>query len=168
MRCLTFVAAALALTSCAQWSTETKVEEGAFQFVHAVDVAQTLATANHRGCYYEQGDVYELYGEHPSRTQVMAWGVGYAALHAGVTHLIERYESTRWPQRIWQAITIGATLDSVYHNWQIGLRFDYATGPNHDKCDPKADPAQPAEPPPPAASPPPTRNPRHHEAGPRF
>ena len=145
------VAIAVVLGGCAQWSTETRVEEGVFQALHVVDVLQTLAIANHSGCYNEVGDVYEIFSEHPSRTEVLEWGVGYAALHAGVTHLIETHTSTRWPQRVWQAITIVGTANSVRVNWEAGLRLDDATGPIHAKCDPPA--APPANPPAPTPNP---------------
>jgi hypothetical protein len=150
MRRIVVVAIGLTLTGCAQWSTETKVEEAVYQMVHVVDVLQTLAIANHYGCYQEEGDVHELYGAHPNRTQVLTWGVADSALHAGVTHLLENHTSTRWPQRVWQALTIGSVASVVHHNWELGLRLDWATGPIHAQCD-----APPTQGSPPALGPPP-------------
>ena len=121
---IAILAPALLLAGCATWSTETKYSEGAWQALHAADVAQTLQIARNPDCFYEKDPVTSrLIGKHPSQGAVLAWGAGTAAAHAIVTHELEKHDAPRWVRRTWQAVTIGGKAQVVGANWSIGLRF---------------------------------------------
>lgn len=98
-------------------------QEVAWQTLHAVDVAQTLSIARDP-CYRESNALTsQLIGEQPSTGEVVAWGVGSALLHAGVSHLLDKHEAPRWIRIGWDAITIGAVTHTVVNNHQEGVRL---------------------------------------------
>lgn len=139
--CLAMVAAilvlALLITSAkcraADWSTETKVEEVAYQTVSAADTWQSLNIAHH------PHDVYESYpttsyvlGTHPSVGVTLAWGVGRGVFHLLITDALERNNAPRWLQRTWQAVTLLDESNTVRRNWTVGLHF----GAPPTRCEP--------------------------------
>jgi hypothetical protein len=118
--------AAMALTGqcshAADWSTESVLEESAFQAVHLIDLQQTLDIAKHPRMF-ERANVFDAgwaIGDHPSDRSVYAFMAGEAVLHAGVTVLLARYCSA-WSVRLWEATTISLNGLTVAHNAHIGL-----------------------------------------------
>ena len=107
---------ALCLTACAGMPRA----ELAYQAVHAVDTLQTLQIARHPKCYAENDQAW-LIGAHPSEGDVLAWGIGLAALHAAVMKALADREAPRWIQAGWQMVTLGMPAYDVAHNARIGL-----------------------------------------------
>lgn len=100
------------------WSTETKISESLYQITHLVDCAQTRMIARNPDRYMEHDNAW-LIGEHPNEATVAAWCVGVSALHmVGTQWLAGR---NPWLSRIWQAGTIGVTLNVVGSNKSIGI-----------------------------------------------
>jgi hypothetical protein len=115
-----FPVAALA-TGCAALQTP---EERTWLALHAIDSAQTYRIAQDAGrCYHEANPItQELIGEFPSRKSVVAWSLGSAAVHAGVTEFFLRTERPGLA-KTWQYLTIGAAGGSALHNFHIGIRI---------------------------------------------
>lgn len=101
-------------------------EEQTWQALHAVDVVQTRHIVDDP-CFAEGNPVTRaLIGREPSARSVIVWGVGAAALHAGVTELLLDHDhptAARW----WQYVTIGDAAATVGHNFYVGVRIG---GPN--------------------------------------
>jgi hypothetical protein len=109
---------AFALTGC---STLRDPAELAWQSLHAADVAMTDHIVNDP-CYAEGAPLTRaLIGANPSHKDVTAWGIGTAAIHLGVSHLLREDHPTGY--KIWQAITITDTAASIGKGWSIGVRF---------------------------------------------
>ena len=97
-------------------------DELAWQALHVVDVAQTLNAASDP-CYVEAFPVTRaLIGEQPSQAEVLAWGVGTAALHYWVSTSLKRTEAPGWAQKLWAYTTITFTGYTVATNHGNGVR----------------------------------------------
>lgn len=113
--------AALGVAMLVAGCAELPRAELAWQAVHAVDVAQTVQIAR-APCYRESDPVTSAaIGEHPSTAGALTWGVGVAALHAGVTLLLERGDAPAWVRAAWQAVTIGNSAYFVKNNAEQGI-----------------------------------------------
>jgi len=117
-----------ALGGCASWSPETRIEEAAYQALNVADYAQTREVARRADCYHEVDSAW-IVGAHPSERSTTALFAAQAALHLGVTAILEDRGAPPWAVRLWQAATIGLEGREVYRNWQIGLRFGSTAAP---------------------------------------
>ena len=117
-------------------SRETQAEELTWQALHVVDTAQTLQIAAHPECYHEDQSAV-LLGRGPNAGQVALWSAASAALHAGLTALIEERDE-RWLQRTWQFLSIVPTALTVSHNFRLGLGLHSASPQSHGYCEPRA------------------------------
>lgn len=111
---------AVVLSGCA--TVNDNLELG-WQAEHVVDVLQTEHGAASDACYYE-GDpaTRAVIGMKPSRAAVAGWGVGFGALHYGVTRVLERW-GMPWMATAWEAATIVDTAAVIGHNYQVGIRL---------------------------------------------
>jgi hypothetical protein len=119
MRILIVLAACM-LTGCtALESRETQ----AWLALHAVDSMQTYRIAQDGDCFHEADSMTrEIIGTSPSRRSVVAWAVGDAALHLGVTELLLRTDHPKLA-RAWQYVRIGVAAGAVAENHSIGIRI---------------------------------------------
>jgi hypothetical protein len=103
--------------------------EGAFQLEHLADVVQTMHGAGTDPCFSE-GDptTKALIGSHPSQASIFAWGVGYGAVHYGITAWLLDHDHDRIAA-VWEAASIIDTAAVVDHNYSIGVRIG---APNRD------------------------------------
>ena len=109
------------LGGCASLDNMSRGEK-TWQALHVIDTLQTLNAANDP-CYRESnGLTASLIGEQPSSGEVLAWGVGSAILHAGVSHLLEKHEAPRWVQIGWDVISIGTVMHTIARNHTEGIR----------------------------------------------
>lgn len=114
----------LALSGCTALETR---ESQAWLALHAVDTVQTYRVA-HDPCFQEtDGITRSLIGRRPSDAEVLAWSVGMAGLHLGVTELLLRNDHPKLA-RAWQYFRIGVTMDAISNNHSIGIRIG---SPNH-------------------------------------
>ena len=112
------IAAVLVLAGC-QGVPKAEI---AWQALHAVDVAQTVQIAR-SSCYQESDELTaRIIGEDPSTGEALAWGVGLAGVHYGVTRWLESIEAPRWVQGTWQALTIGNTAYFIKQNNDQGIK----------------------------------------------
>jgi hypothetical protein len=123
MRFLIFMAI-LGITGCAQLSPETKIEEGIWQSINAVDAAQTvLAVGAQPRCFQENGEL-GINGKHPGDAQIVAFNAVLGLVHYGVTWVLsgrggEDYPAIRpWVLRLWEGFSIGYTGNIVHGNYQ--------------------------------------------------
>jgi hypothetical protein len=118
--------ACCALGGCAM-SPETRIEESAFQAVHAVDALQTLDI---RDCHHD-GQIFResrnaldsgwAIGAHPSDHAVYEYMGAEAAAHGAVSWALSRY-APPWTTRTWELVTIGIDANTVRGNFAIGMR----------------------------------------------
>ncbi len=98
--------------------------EYAWQSIHLVDVLQTLDGPARDPCYEEaDGLTRRLIGRQPSESDVIVWGIAIAAVHAGVTSMLERVDAPTWAKFGWQALTITNTAQAVRNNYSEGIRL---------------------------------------------
>lgn len=117
-RNLSITIAALALSGC---STLHDPAELSWQALHGADIAMTDHIVND-DCYNEGAPLTRaLIGANPSHADVATWGIGTAALHLGVSHMLKDSHPTAY--KVWQAITIVDTAASIGKGWSIGVRF---------------------------------------------
>lgn len=97
--------------------------EKAWQAMHLVDVAQTLNGPASDPCYSEQDPITSsLIGEHPSRGEVLAWGVGLSVTHY---YLGEWVDNSDWPEGVKtlvRSIDIGYKGLTIGNNHETGIR----------------------------------------------
>jgi hypothetical protein len=118
------LAVCLALGGCAEWGTETKVEEGAFQVVSAVDTVQSLAIARNPDRLQESAwPTAAVLTTHPSRLNTVLWGAGRGAAHAFITDRLEAVDANDAVKRLWQGVTIGFEYQTVQNNRSIGIGY---------------------------------------------
>jgi hypothetical protein len=122
-----------ALTLCGCTALETK-ETQAWLALHAIDTAQTFRISQEPQCFAERDRVTSsLIGEHPSATEVLAWSVGMAGVHLGVTEWLLRNEHHKMV-KAWQYIRIGTTVSAVARNHSIGIRIGSPNEPRDGSC----------------------------------
>lgn len=119
------------LGGCADLTTADRYGEAVFQTEHLVDVLQTLHGAGTDPCFSE-GDptTKALIGAHPGQAAVIVWGIGYGALHYGITEWLLDHDHDRIAA-VWQAASIIDTASVIHHNYSIGIRFG---APNRDSA----------------------------------
>jgi hypothetical protein len=120
------------LTGCATVADFDRGAEVAFQTAHLVDTVQTYRGAASDPCYAEGDPVTRrLIGREPSRAGVVAWGIGYGAIHYGVTRLLVDHGHERIAA-VWELVTIEATGRAIADNVRVGIRIG---APNvHPAC----------------------------------
>lgn len=110
--------ALLGVTGC---TALHRPEELAWQGMHVYD---TLQTADIVGdpCYGEGHPMTKMIiGDKPTKDGVLAWGVGSALFHAGVSNLLlTRDHPTLY--KVWQTVTILDTGASIGQGISIGVR----------------------------------------------
>lgn len=141
---MAIIALASMLSGCSALETQ---ESQAWLALHAVDTIQTLRIAESPNCYAESdGVTRSLIGAHPSEGEVLAWSVGMAGLHLGVTELLLRNDHPKLA-KAWQYFRIGVTASSIAENHSIGIRIG---SPNHHSgpCfgEPPPQPSKPQRP----------------------
>lgn len=130
MRSLTLVLV-VALSGCTALETR---ESQAWLVLHAVDTLQTYHAAQEPNCYKEGDSITRsLIGSHPSDGEVIAWSLGSAALHLGVTELLLRNDHPKLA-KAWQYVRIGVSLDAVYNNHSAGIRIGSSNRPKQGTC----------------------------------
>jgi hypothetical protein len=96
-----------------------------YQVAHAADCVQTLNIARHPDRWEERGSAW-LLGKHPAPATVAAWCVMSAYGHAQMSKRIAHwFPDHPVVTRVWQSVTIGATLATVQHNYELGLQFSF-------------------------------------------
>jgi hypothetical protein len=129
-----FAIAALAIGLSGCTALEQR-ETQAWLALHAVDTAQTYRIAQDARCFNEaDGITRELIGAHPSTGQVLAWSVGSAAVHVGVTELLLRNDHPKLA-KAWQYVRIGVTASAIENNHSIGIRIGSPNEPPPGSCD---------------------------------
>jgi hypothetical protein len=126
---------ALCLTGCASLSTETRVEEAAWQALNVVDTAQTVQIAQHPDRYWETGTMRPFTGRHPSTGEALGWMAAFAVGHYAITNALQDHPTL---QRFWEAVTLGSKAYVVIGNHSLGIQF------NH--CNDDSTPARPPRP----------------------
>jgi hypothetical protein len=112
----------IAMAGC-QSMNEFQRRELAWQSLHAVDIAQTMKAA-HDPCYVEQAWLTQkLIGEQPSDGEVLAWGIGSAALHYVVSKTLEQTNAPAWIQKVWSYGSISYAGFTVADNYSNGIRL---------------------------------------------
>jgi len=135
MKTIITLATALALTGCADWSRETRIEETAYQVVSAADTVLAYQAQKVPSCYVESGwPTAGVIGQHPTPAAEFAWGLSRGVIHAAVTHILEREDANPWLKRTWQAGTLALEARVVRDQWSIGIRFGHATPPADAYC----------------------------------
>jgi hypothetical protein len=72
-------------------------------------------------CDHEDGFVTEqIIGEHPSTGGAIAWGIGAAAAHFGISKYLEHH-GPHWIYVGWEAVTIGRSTYYVTDNFHKGI-----------------------------------------------
>ena len=120
MRLMIALLALLAVSGCASFSTETKVEESVWQTLNVVDAYQTAHISDHP-LFYER-EMAWLIGRRPTPQAAYAGLAGMAVVHFMVTAILEEH-APRSVRRLWQAIELVDKGTNVTNNWRIGLRF---------------------------------------------
>lgn len=111
----------VALQGCAS----VPADEYVWQTLHAVDVAQTVQIAKNPRCYRESDPITSrLIGEHPSTQGAIAWGVGTAVLHAGVSNWLENIDAKPWVKGAWKVLSFGSVGITIANNYSDGLRVN--------------------------------------------
>lgn len=96
--------------------------DGAWQAVHAVDTVQTYHAMSDP-CYVEADPITRrIIGSRPNDAHVIAWGVGYAGFHYGVSRLLDAY-APRWISQAWGWATLADNTMTDFHNASIGIRI---------------------------------------------
>lgn len=99
--------------------------EVAYQVAHAADCVQTMNIAWHPDRWQESGSAW-LLGKHPAPATVAAWCIMSAYGHAQMSRrLVRWFPDHPAVTRVWQSVTIGATLVTVQHNYELGLKFSF-------------------------------------------
>jgi len=120
---------------CAEWSSETRTEEAAYQVLSAVDTLQSYQGARHPECYQESDRVTQAFvGRQPAPSSTIAYGIGRGVLHAYVTEILEVTEAKPWWKRLWQFTNLAVEGRDVRNNWIIGLRLTSASPPAYAPC----------------------------------
>ena len=110
------------LSSAGCESLNLSNEEIAWQTMHAMDVAQTVA-ASQDPCYVEDAMVTrQLIGSQPNTGEVLLWGAGMAVGHAWITRALENSEAPKWVQKTWSYATITGTGIAIASNHSEGIR----------------------------------------------
>lgn len=107
-----------------EWDMETRILHDAYQVAHAVDCAQTYYIAKHPERYREATGAWFL-GEHPSGGGVIAWCVTQAYLYSVITQVMVDADASPGVRRVFSAITIGLTLNTVQRNYAIGIKWGF-------------------------------------------
>ena len=93
-------------------------EEYAWQALHLVDVIQTYKIASQPDRYYENNPIL---GRHPSKTDVIVWGVATSVLHAGLIMYMQEQDVDPRFIKFVQYVSITHKGIVVYKNFKIGL-----------------------------------------------
>lgn len=113
----------LGLLFCSGCTALETRESRAWLALHAIDTAQTYHAAQEPSCYKETDSLTRsLIGEHPSGGEVIAWSVGMAGVHLGVTELLLRNGHPKLA-RLWQYVRIGTTASAIAGNYSVGIRI---------------------------------------------
>lgn len=136
LRIVLAAVAASALSGCA--AIETR-ETQAWLALHVIDTAQTYRIASDR-CFHEADQITSaIIGDGPSRSEVIAWSIGDAAFHVGVTELLLRTDHPRLA-KAWQYLRIGTVASAIAQNHSIGIRIGSPNQPKPGTC--SQEPAQ--------------------------
>lgn len=93
-------------------------EEYAWQALHLVDVVQTYKIASQPDRYYENNPIL---GKHPSKTDVIVWGVATSVLHASLIMYMQEQDVDPRFIKFVQYVSITHKGIVVYKNFNIGL-----------------------------------------------
>lgn len=120
MKFLIAMMAALSLTGCATWPTQTRIEESSFLALHAVDGLQTsqIASTPH---VHEAESEWAL-GPEPSSGRVAAYFAALALAHIAITNYLVTHHAKPWVIRTWEFLGIGWDIGDVMHNASLGIR----------------------------------------------
>lgn len=108
----------LGVTGCTALS---RPEELAWQGMHIYDTMQTADIVGDP-CYAEGHPMTKvIIGDKPNKDSVLAWGVGSAVLHAGVSNLLLTHDHPTL-YKVWQTVTILDTGASIGQGLSVGVR----------------------------------------------
>ena len=96
--------------------------ERAWLAAHAVDVAQTRTFRNDPCIEEVDPFTRSLIGREPSTGATIAWGVGMAAFHVGVTELLLRTDHPR-VAKVWEWVSFTEKGITVARNHRLGARI---------------------------------------------
>ena len=101
--------------------SDMEVAEAAWQVANVVDWAQTVKGPVKDACFDEQPSAWAI-GTKPSVGGVVAFGAVEGLLHYAVSGWLDS-NAPRWTGWVWQAVTFGAKVDVIHHNYAIGIRL---------------------------------------------
>jgi hypothetical protein len=104
------------------WDMETRILHDTYQVAHAVDCVQTYYIAKHPELYREVGLSWFL-GGHPSKESVAVWCVSQAYLYSVITQMLVDGDASPGVRRVFSAVTIGLTVNTVQRNYAIGIKW---------------------------------------------
>jgi hypothetical protein len=111
--------AMLALSGCAALG---RTDEQVWQGLHAVDAVQTNRIVGDP-CYAEgHALTRDLIGAEPTHGKVLAWAVGGAVVHAGVTEGLMDLNLPR-VATAWEWVSLADTGYSIEQGWKVGVRI---------------------------------------------
>ncbi len=96
--------------------------EQVWQISHAIDVGMTMHTFHSVPCAEENHFMTKhLIGKHPSDGKIIAWGVGGAAIHLGVSDFLMNQDL--WVLHdIWQFVSIADNGIAISSNAKVQKR----------------------------------------------
>lgn len=106
------------------WSKETRIEESAYQALHAIDLVQTLRVARHPDKYAEN-ELAWILGKHPSQRSVVLWYASTTLLHVGITAELAQDGAPPFIQRGWEVLSLIDVAQAVHGNYAIGLKWGF-------------------------------------------
>lgn len=104
--------------------------ELAWQIAHVADMAQTYDLAGDR-CYHEGNRFTKAFiGNDPSRGDVVAFAIASSYLHAHAGRWLDNSDAPRWVKWVARTVDLSLKVDTVHHNYAIGIRIGGANKPH--------------------------------------
>jgi len=111
-----------------KWETHEIILQGTFYYFTAIDLMQTY-TFLYKEPYISEGHAESnlIMGRHPSKTKFFIIGIGWMALHTGISHGLHYLPKpiNRIAVSSWQMFWIGAEIDAINHNYRCGVRINF-------------------------------------------
>ena len=105
----------MASANADDWTTADTWRETGWQVLNIIDWGQTL--------YIQDNDVYwegnPFLGKNPTEKEIHAYFILGGIGHYGISKWLSPKN-----RGVWQYITIGFGVGTVWHNYQIGIRVD--------------------------------------------
>jgi hypothetical protein len=133
---VTLIALALCLAGCETMRPTTQALELAHGVLIAADTAQTMQGQNAPDCYREADHpAVDLFGAHPSTTEIIGYGALHLAAHAVVSDWLDRKidadddDGWRIIRTMWHTLTFATEIKTVVDNHREGLGLGFSRVP---------------------------------------